>query len=153
MCKRDDYIQSCQSSDVLLSLNFCYQCDWSSGSRKLNAIQSNKNTQTQQIFAQTFHSTIRGANETNVYACIDMMSFCNDSTWLLRSILFSGTRSLSARWLFLFDLSRTVLLFGWFSLVCFEHSICYYGNKHQYNDDILFRLFVCSFVRPFTCSY
>lgn len=150
MCKRDDYIHSCQSSDVLLSLNFIYfffwyQCDWRSVSRTSNAFRTSKNYSN----ASDIHSIIslnHPMSEWNKCICLKQSyGFCNDSTWLLRSIQLCGTCSLSVRWLFLFDSSRTVLLLGMFSLVCFEHSICYYGNIHQYNA-ILFHLLVRSLV-------
>lgn len=124
---------------------FGYQCDWRSGSRILNCVSNEQNYSN----ASEIHSKIslnHSMSEWNKCICLKQSyGFCNDSTWLLRSILFCGTLSLSARWLFLFDSSRTVLLLGMFCLVCFEHSICYYGNIHQYNA-ILFHLFVRSLV-------
>lgn len=125
--------------------NICYQNDWRSGSRKPNTIRSNKKYSN----ASEIHSKIslnHPMSEWNECICLKRCDgFCNDSTWLLRSIRFCSTCSLSVRWFFLFDSLRTVLLLSIFSLVCFEHSICYYGNNHQYNAI----LFVCLSVHLF----
>lgn len=56
------------------------------------------------------------------------------------SVMFCGVRSLSAVG-FSYSIRRERFSYG---LVCFEHSICFYGNKHQYN--AIVRSFV---VRPF----